>query len=148
MNNMCRVRGCRFPVSHTTAGHLCGTCRQFGHGQLECGSDSRINVLKSHWNDKVDDPCTVANCPSRDTHKTVAHHCANCKQRGEDGCICNPVYTLECPKCRTSGRVDIGKTVATDAECIICYERGEMVIFPQCRHAVVCQTCTRRLQGL
>ena len=55
----CKVAGCRFPKSHTTAGHLCGKCKQYGHGQIECNNPIMKESLKVFFNDKIneDDYC-------------------------------------------------------------------------------------------
>ena len=42
----CKVKNCNFKYSHVTSGHKCGTCGEYGHGQLECGNIQMINELK------------------------------------------------------------------------------------------------------
>lgn len=92
----CRVRECRFPNSHTTVAHRCGTCGQFGHGQIECQNiplreglvrfhGERINFLRR---------CTVPNCPHPETHSAEAHQCTKCNRRHfEDNCIIQDLET-------------------------------------------------------
>ena len=36
MAKFCFVEGCRYNHTHTTSGHLCGTCKNYGHGKIEC----------------------------------------------------------------------------------------------------------------
>lgn len=92
----CRVRNCRHPTTHTTVAHRCGTCGQFGHGQMECQNiplreglvrfhGERINFLRR---------CTVPNCPHPDTHSSSAHHCTKCGRRHqENNCIIQNLET-------------------------------------------------------
>ena len=42
----CRVIGCRFKGTHTWQDHICGTCGEKGHGQIECGNYTRQMILK------------------------------------------------------------------------------------------------------
>lgn len=49
----CKVKGCRFPHSHTTKSHLCSKCKNFGHGQIECNNYHMKENLKKFFNDKL-----------------------------------------------------------------------------------------------
>ena len=92
----CRVRNCRHPESHTTVAHRCGTCGEFGHGQMECHRiDLRENLRQFHG-ERVNflRRCTVPNCPNPDTHSTTSHHCTKCNQlHQEDNCIIQDLET-------------------------------------------------------
>lgn len=79
MDISCKVSNCRFPNSHTTKGHRCGTCKQYGHGQVECGNQHYINRL-ANFTDKMPFHfrCTMPNCNHRENHTNQAHHCQNC----------------------------------------------------------------------
>ena len=50
----CKVKHCRFPFAHTTKGHMCGTCKQYGHGQIECGNQTKIDELKQYLGDTLE----------------------------------------------------------------------------------------------
>ena len=47
--NCCCVKYCRFQTMHVTAGHQCGKCGIFGHGQSECGNPDKLNTLKDFF---------------------------------------------------------------------------------------------------
>ena len=54
--NTCRVSGCKFKKSHVALGHRCGSCQQYGHGEVECGNKRKITKLKKmSKNDKMKD---------------------------------------------------------------------------------------------
>lgn len=76
----CFVNLCRFPESHTTEGHLCGVCKKFGHGHLECGNQVQIQNLKFY--DGMTLPkairCPVTGCKTGHNHTGDAHHCEIC----------------------------------------------------------------------
>lgn len=83
-SKFCLVDGCRFPNSHLTRAHKCGSCSKFGHGQKECGNFNLSKNLKqmshgirfpSHM--KCTSPC----CPSSYSHSTNAHYCSQCGER-------------------------------------------------------------------
>lgn len=79
----CYCEGCRYPTTHITSYHKCGTCGLFGHGQYECSQNNnnspnkrnalyysyRINAepLPQHLH------CAVNDCKSKNTHSTSAH---------------------------------------------------------------------------
>ena len=48
--NSCKVQQCRYPTSHTTSGHKCGLCNQYGHGQVECNNGYLKNKFSGHSN--------------------------------------------------------------------------------------------------
>jgi hypothetical protein len=69
-------------MSHTTAGHRCGECWEFGHGQLECVYPARMADLRAHpVQQPLFAPCAVPECKAPRTHATVAHHCEGCRRR-------------------------------------------------------------------
>ena len=86
----CKSRHCRYPNTHTTSSHKCGTCNKFGHGQVECSNQNLINNLLKFQNDTLgmSQRCDVLNCSSPDTHNSTAHHCLKCGFRhSENNCI-------------------------------------------------------------
>lgn len=82
----CRVRGCRFPDTHLTRAHVCGICKQRGHGQMEHDSPEWIEILEGWAGSEpplpVDVRCTVPNCREPWSHTSMAHHCDGCGFRG------------------------------------------------------------------
>jgi hypothetical protein len=140
----CKVEGCRFAFTHTTSAHICGTCTQYGHGQVECGRPFAMRALQNAGD--IDLPlsihCTVPSCSRRWTHTTDAHFCQRCRVRGECQCV---VIRKTCPMCRKCSDVDMTNKIFTGADCIICFETKQMVVFSDCRHAVVCAECTLHL---
>ena len=42
----CKVKNCRFPLTHVTSEHKCGICNNKGHGQLECNNIKLIQKLE------------------------------------------------------------------------------------------------------
>ncbi len=79
----CKVNGCRFPYTHVTAFHQCGTCKWFGHGQIECNDDIMRSELKKYIDHfiPIAKQCTVENCCSKTTHTTEGHCCNYCGKR-------------------------------------------------------------------
>ena len=90
--NKCRVRNCRYSEYHITAGHMCGKCKKFGHGQIECGRKDMIEELKTQSSQDIlpsEMHCTMHNCNSKHTHTTDSHVCPDCKcTHGTYGCDC------------------------------------------------------------
>mgnify|MGYP003349435074 CR=1 FL=1 len=64
MNVYCKVQECRFKTSHTTKGHKCGKCHNYGHGQLECDNPELKERLREYWNEEMleNDKCNFINC--------------------------------------------------------------------------------------
>jgi hypothetical protein len=82
-NNLCKVKNCRFSKFHLTKRHQCGTCYEFGHGQMECKNDLlKLNLDKfdSDFID-IDLHCTINDCIDRCTHLTSGHNCRFCFER-------------------------------------------------------------------
>lgn len=79
-NKYCFVKMCRFPESHTTEGHLCGTCKKFGHGQLECNDHAQIKSLEVYSGMMLPNfmRCSVTGCKTGHNHTSDAHHCETC----------------------------------------------------------------------
>ena len=49
METYCKVSNCRFANTHVTQGHQCGTCKNYGHGVIECDKPYKINILKTDY---------------------------------------------------------------------------------------------------
>lgn len=152
MTTGCRVRGCRFPASHVTCSHKCGTCGTYGHGQQECGKMDLIHQLIVHPSYRArlsqNMRCTVDGCVQAWSHTTTAHNCSICNARGgahANSCTANAIVTRTCPMCKSIGPVDLHRKLYTGAECSICMEAGPVIVFEHCSHACVCSDCARRL---
>lgn len=141
----CKVKHCRFPNSHVTSGHRCGTCHNYGHGQLECSSDMLKNNLTNMYASerlRISEACSVPNCRHSLYHKTNSHFCTVCRTYGHD---CNAYIQRMCPQCKLQSDVDTSMEIFTDVECIICFESKKKVVFSSCKHANVCKDCCERL---
>jgi len=80
----CTVYGCRYPDTHLTSGHKCGTCGKFSHGRTECGNMFLINQLRHKSKNiflPVDKYCQESTCNYRYNHTNMAHHCRICLER-------------------------------------------------------------------
>ncbi len=80
MSKFCKVNGCRFYWTHSTFGHKCGNCNNYGHGRTECGNPQKIKKLTifSSGELPLDLQCTIKNCKFRNYHITSAHVCDSC----------------------------------------------------------------------
>lgn len=80
----CLVFGCHFADSHLTKSHQCGTCKEFGHGQMECGNQTKINSL-NEMSRGISFPqhlrCEAPGCRQAYSHSSSAHVCSRCKER-------------------------------------------------------------------
>ena len=148
----CQVKHCRFNTTHVTSGHKCGTCGQYGHGQIEC-SGSRKH-LEKYLNDKLPDylQCKIANCKYKWSHTVAAHTCSHCGERehGKDTC---PQITvnLDCPICKTPNQVsqkliNNAYQFTSDNNCCICLSNKANVYFKECHHVCICTECFIKLK--
>lgn len=139
----CQVKYCRFPNTHLTCAHKCGTCGQFGHGQMECNKPDKIKNLQNicivadHFN------CTVPGCPQPWSHSNKAHHCDICNNR--ENCNCYTIIQKTCPTCRETSNVHTTYQVFTGSDCVICLQPTKMIVFDKCHHANVCFDCLQKL---
>ena len=87
----CRVKNCRFPSTHTTLGHQCGKCGNFGHGISECGKpDLVMNLLINFGHQRLTPQfqCQHPGCKYKDLHTSNGHKCEKCGDfHGLDECI-------------------------------------------------------------
>ena len=74
----CKVHGCRHPNTHVTLGHQCGTCGGYGHGQMECGNQIKIDNLKQFHCQRVSNPCSSSLCSHKHLHTNEGHKCYKC----------------------------------------------------------------------
>ena len=90
--NYCKVQGCRFSQFHTTIAHRCGSCNQYGHGQIECTNHTLKQDLIRFLDDRMPSQlyCGFDGCSYPTSHSSESHHCFRCGQRG----------THSAPQCR------------------------------------------------
>lgn len=147
----CRVSGCRYADTHTTAWHTCGTCGASGHGQMECGRVAACAELRRFVNDVLPPSQQCSLCGECAFHTTEAHRCTVCSLHGhqcpttEELECATSNDELECPTCRVRSAVE-WRPVFTGTSCAVCYEDGPKVIFSSCGHANVCPKCAQRLR--
>jgi hypothetical protein len=141
----CKVSWCRFSETHVTKGHKCGVCKQYGHGEIECGSVFYINKLKSYHTDILPaaDQCTVTDCKYKEYHKNNAHHCPKCKERfAHTIAECRTEKIVKCPICRMDNTItDPLKLFGLNDECVVCCDKNVQIVLPQCKHCCLCQEC-------
>lgn len=85
MSFTCKVAGCRYQNDHITERHCCGTCKNNGHGQIECGKEQLIKDLEKFNYHIIELPCNVIKCIDPHTHTTRGHSCLYCDKRIERG---------------------------------------------------------------
>lgn len=86
----CQVKECRFSQFHTTKAHKCGTCGEFGHGQIECKNNRMVDFLRQYDNDILDvsKRCTMPYCEDPETHTRASHHCYKCGRQDHASVNC------------------------------------------------------------
>jgi len=148
----CKCIGCRYPLTHVSAGHKCGSCGGYGHGQLECGNVVLQEETQGSYRDRMppEAQCTFEGCHFPHSHGLEAHHCDSCGARGGVGCCRargGSTTTLRCPFCR----VDVASVQPPTQplptplpECAVCMENTTLVVLEPCRHAVACAECIRK----
>ena len=160
----CQATQCRFSWSHVTSSHLCGRCKRFGHGELECGHESAIADLTQHCVGESLPPelhCTVNGCTYKSTHQSVAHHCRLCLQNHSSydcpktkvsqtlSLTVLPPLKIECPLCRQMNTVsaDQKQVFGVKDQCVVCMEQPCEIFFPQCGHVCLCRACGYQMGG-
>lgn len=145
----CKVKNCRFPHSHATRAHRCGTCFQFGHGQVECGHPDQIAELRSCHED-FPHRCTMDVCFDRRSHTSAAHHCEyfGCGQNhsiSECPIIMSevPPVRIKCPICRHVS-TNFGQIPDLENTCSICMEQACNTML-ECGHSNMCINCLHKV---
>lgn len=147
----CRVQHCRHKHKHTTREHICGKCGQKGHGQIECGSNYKKDMLKHHFDDvlPLEKKCKSKNCPNKEYHTTESHICETCNQRHTFQDCPNRTISLKCPICRTDNTIPGTQPklfgLSEDNKCKVCLENPVVIFLPQCGHACLCSECLEQL---
>ena len=151
MSTKCLVLECRFSRFHLTAGHKCGTCRRYGHGQYECGRGGKIAELKEKTRSDIlsdDEMCDVVACTHKYNHLTQSHQCSTCR-RVYSNCTCGGCITNdEVHRARDS--LAAGAAVAPVEEkvttckvlCPICRVDNDVVSVEDCKIFGLEQKCS------
>jgi hypothetical protein len=165
----CRVAGCRFKHSHVTAGHMCGICKNFGHGQIECPNQTAKGNLLWYDNEILPEHlyCTRPKCQYNKLHTTSAHICTICgrfhsgfncpsspefeiRRRNELMNYCNSnrtqaMCTIKCPTCRDTStfKIEDSKLFGIEMNCTICCSNKIDTRIP-CGH-VFCLECVQKM---
>ena len=94
MTTYCKVLGCRFSQFHTTVAHRCGTCLQYGHGQMECSDNIKKIELSQYIEDQMPEHrwCNYVNCTYPWSHSPESHHCFACGVRSDHSVVHCPKY--------------------------------------------------------
>ena len=150
---LCKVRYCRFPNSHVTRGHRCGTCGEFGHGQVECEDNNKKKELWLKYGGDImplNKRCTIVSCTKPWSHANIAHHCSYCNHREHDRLNCPQLeieWKVKCPVCREENIVNSKTQViyGGTVSCCVCLENEANIFFSNCGHLCVCKDCCRRL---
>tara|TARA_B100000925_G_scaffold291407_1_gene279329 strand:+ start:2253 stop:3092 length:840 start_codon:yes stop_codon:yes gene_type:complete len=166
----CRVIGCRFKGTHTWQDHICGTCGEKGHGQIECGNYTLINDIKNYGkNDVIKKElwCNSIGCKSKKYHTSSSHLCNYCLDKNKNSSQCyhtvqecpldsNPykkrkieyTHKIECPLCRAENRLNINsieKIYGIDAKCQICVTNNVDFLLEKCKHCIMCIDCAKQI---
>lgn len=150
MTTNCLVAQCCFPTTHITFGHECGTCHQYGHGQIECGKKDLLSDLSSRAHSvgcymlPPDMRCTVDECDDqRFKHTLVSHKCYHCKQYGHGFAKCPTLGRIvKCPDCDVENVISLpGIYIAYAPICKICEKNSVSIRMPICGHVNMCTDC-------
>ena len=151
MIKYCKISKCKYPMSHTSMGHLCGSCRKFGHGVIECNKSFALYfILNNYLNDRIPDNiiCSFGGCQTRHNHTTDSHHCLHCFERYHSINTCpNSDLNICCPICRTNNIIlhTQQKIKGLTNECVICMDTNIEIFFPKCGHVCICYKCALQL---
>lgn len=150
----CKVKFCRFPHTHTTKYHQCGSCKTKGHGVTECRKVNERKNLEKYMNYKlpIEKHCTIPNCPDKETHTSESHICHFCNKRhSEENCIHRPNLSLDiildCPICRQENTIkkDDNKIYGLEEKCKVCFTNNIDIYLSKCGHACLCLDCASNL---
>jgi hypothetical protein len=144
----CKVKYCRFSISHVTKSHVCGKCKKLGHGEIECGDQYKINRLNMFLNDEIliDMQCSFGGCSSKKYHTIDAHHCEHCNERLHSKETCPKIiknYNINCPICKQNNIFSINqqKVFNVSELCCICMTDPVEIYLPNCGHICICNLC-------
>ena len=142
----CIVRGCPFPHTHITQGHVCRLCGKRGHGVVHCSSEQQQKKLRRttrHHHINKCMRCTVPGCRYPSTHITLGHSVFSASPGRRSPAALQCAKATMCPICKQD--VKQAHNVFVDAQCAVCMQRNVRIIFSPCRHACVCNLCYKQL---
>ena len=141
----CTVIGCRYPNTHVTLGHQCGTCNKYGHGQIECSSNS-ISNMNLHQRLPTYAQCTIPNCKFKTLHTMNGHKCSTCNTFHSSECP-QADGKLQCPQCRTPSffQKPHRQLFLNKSECPVCLSSTINCILNPCGHGI-CSSCADTME--
>lgn len=151
MSSYCKAMYCRYNKTHTTKGHKCGRCSEYGHGDFECSNNIRNSLIQYH-EEKLpyEKQCTIDGCNEKEYHTIDAHHCSNCGFRDPHslsecpktkGINNNKTYYIVCPLCRANNVITKPKKIMGLSDiCCVCQENNSMMLL-NCDHCCLCLEC-------
>lgn len=158
MDKYCNVYGCRYSWSHTTLGHECGSCNQFGHGQYECGNSEAKKILSNMKNELPQHlQCIMKGCQYKKHHITSRHKCSSCsdnhssydcpKNNKNNKNIVDISYIITCPICKAVNNISSSqkKIYGSTDLCCVCIEKNIELFLPNCGHICLCLQCANKL---
>lgn len=145
---LCKVNGCRFNDTHLTRHHICGTCHEQSHGQIECGDQKMIDNLAQYYNDTIPDElkCKFIGCNNHDNHTLQGHQCFVCGRFGHPEYACNLGQNLmhitkPCSICKTEiKQSEVKKLFGFTVDCPVCLDKTNDAVSFSCGHGM-CETC-------
>jgi hypothetical protein len=150
----CKAKYCRYSSSHTTAGHQCGNCHNYGHGQLECKQPQNLSLYLDEIM-PIHLQCQVIGCKHSKLHTTESHISTR-----YDELVYEPVsskwkidlkeseHSVKCPLCRiknTYTDIESLKVYGITQKCVICADNEIGVILTSCKHVCLCMNCLKQL---
>jgi hypothetical protein len=152
MSIYCKAKHCRYSMHHTTAGHQCGVCHNYGHGQVECKDAARdqncaIEPLPVHLQSQV------FGCKRPTVHTTHSHISTRSSELTYDTTLRNfrigniQEKAVKCPLCRVENKylvLESLKVFGISQKCVVCTENEIDTILPVCRHACFCKGCLEK----
>ena len=150
MNPSCQVKHCRFKYMHVTLGHLCGICKNYGHGEMECNNNNYKNLLLKYHSDNLseNDKCKFGGCNTCYHHKTESHHCNYCNERFHSPNTCPKllnIIDIMCPLCKTKNILSLtkDKIFGLEDKCKVCMDNTIELLLPMCKHGCLCIKCAK-----
>lgn len=85
----CFCSGCKYPYTHLTSKHVCGSCKGRGHGQMECKNTSAKELLRKQSVIPIPKhaQCNIDGCESKYSHTKEGHLCCFCDQYHKSNCV-------------------------------------------------------------
>ena len=87
MSVYCTVNGCQHSDNHNVLGHKCRKCNTFGHGIIECGTDTLLSLNPQISQLKIREipeniQCDIKTCRYKTSHTRNGHMCRLCDGYG------------------------------------------------------------------